>query len=133
MTFSEFCKKYQGRKVDYDGAYGFQCTDLFRQYAKDVWNIPHTGAIEGAKDLWLKYDQLPLEQEYLLKVDKPVYGDAVVFGATPANKYGHVALFIVRQDNNILVFEQNGFTQDGAKYVWRSTQEMLGALRKRNG
>lgn len=132
MKLSEFCNKYQGKKVDFDGAYGAQCVDLFRQYLKDVWGLPHTGAVEGAKDLYLNYDKLPLEKKYLYKPRSVFCGDIVVFGATPNNKYGHVAIFIAYDnDDNMLVFEQDGIKQDGAKYTWRSSQGMLGVLRKR--
>ena len=48
MTLDEFVKKYNGKKVDYDGRYGCQCVDLFRQYCEDVLNIPHTGGVIGA-------------------------------------------------------------------------------------
>ncbi len=47
MTLDEFVKKYLGKKVDYDGQYGAQCVDLFRQYCKDVLGIPHTGGVIG--------------------------------------------------------------------------------------
>lgn len=131
MDLNTFCTKYNGQKVDSDGAFGAQCVDLFRQYLKDVWDLPHTGTVDGAKDLYLNYDKLPLEKKYLRKVVLPICGDIVVFGATPSNKYGHVAIFLAQQDDNMLVFEQNGFTQDGAKYVWRSAQGFIGALRRR--
>ena len=134
MELNTFCTTYHGQKVDFDGVCGAQCVDLFRQYNKDVWGNPRLeglGENGGAKDLWLKYDKMPLTKKYLRKVTKPVCGDVVVFGATPANKFGHVAIFLAQKGDNILVFEQNGYTQDGAKYVWRSVQGMLGALRKR--
>ncbi|WP_252722587.1 hypothetical protein [Treponema phagedenis] len=41
MSLDEFVKKYLGKKVDYDGHYGAQCVDLFRQYCKDVLNPAH--------------------------------------------------------------------------------------------
>ena len=48
MTLSEFITKYDRKIVDYDGAYGAQCVDLFRQYSKDVLGIKeHTGAVRG--------------------------------------------------------------------------------------
>ena len=134
IKLKTFCIIYHGQKVDFDGACGAQCVDLFRQYNKDVWGNPRLeglGENGGAKDLWLKYDQMPLTKKYLCKVTNPVCGDVVVFGATPTNKFGHVAIFLAQKGNDILVFEQNGYTQDGAKYAWRSTQGMLGALRKR--
>ena len=135
MKLKTFCTIYHGQKVDFDGACGAQCVDLFRQYNKDVWGNPRLeglGENGGAKDLWLKYDQMPITKKYLCKVAKPVCGDIVVFGATPTNKFGHVAIFLAQNGDDMLVFEQNGYTQDGAKYTWRSTQGMLGALRKRN-
>ena len=66
MLISQFLTKYTGIKVDYDGAYGSQCVDLFRQYCQDVLNIPHTGACAtsgGAKDLYLDYNKMPLEKK----------------------------------------------------------------------
>lgn len=134
MNLNTFCTTYHGQKVDFDGVCGAQCVDLFRQYNKDVWGNPRLeglGENGGAKDLWLKYDQMPITKKYLRKVTKPACGDIVVFGATSANKYGHVAIFLAQNGDDMLVFEQNGYTQDGAKYVWRSAQGMLGALRKR--
>ena len=50
MTLEDFIITYIGKKVDFDGSYGAQCVDLFRQYNKDVWGNPHTGAVKGAKD-----------------------------------------------------------------------------------
>ena len=67
LRFDEFINKYINTKVDFDNAFGAQCVDLFRQYCKDVLNIPHTGAVEGAKDVFLNYDKLPLEQKYFKK------------------------------------------------------------------
>ena len=133
LTFEEFLTKYCGKKVDYDKAYGPQCTDLFRQCCQDVWGIPHTGSVDGAKDLYLNYNSLPLEKKYFaaLKPNATVQpGFVAVWGATPTNKYGHVALVICKPDStSLIVFEQNGFTQDGAKVVRRSTQNLLGYLK----
>ena len=65
MNLREFIIKYNGKKVDFDGAFGAQCVDLFRQYNKDVWGNPHTGAVEGAKDLIKKYSNLEIEKKLL--------------------------------------------------------------------
>lgn len=134
MKLKTFCTIYYGQKVDFDGVCGAQCVDLFRRYNEDVWGNPRLeglGENGGAKDLWLKYDRMPLMKKYLCKVTEPVCGDVVVFGATPINKFGHVAIFLAQNGDDMLVFEQDGFAQDGAKYTWRSAQVMLGALRKR--
>ena len=134
MTLTHFVKKYNGKKVDFDGAFGAQCVDLFRQYNKEVWGNPHTGAVEGAKDLILNYDNLPLEQKYLEKIPRyffPKAGDVAVWGASSSNKYGHVAIVVYTEDNNLIVFEQDGFKQDGAKLNIRTDDNLLGFLRKK--
>lgn len=133
MRFEQFLTKYCGKKVDYDNAYGAQCVDLFRQYCKDVLDIPHTGVVDGAKELYEKYVDLPVEKKYFIRLTKkavPKLGYVAVWGATPTNKDGHVALVICRLSaSSLLVFEQNGFQQDGAKFVERSTGNLLGYLK----
>lgn len=133
MKFEQFLTKYCGKKVDFDGAYGAQCVDLFRQYCRDVLDTPHTGAVDGAKELYEKYADLPVEKKYFTRLSKkavPECGYVAVWGATPANRYGHVAIVICRIGSfSLLVFEQNGVLQDGAKFTVRSTENLLGYLK----
>lgn len=135
MTLADFINFYEGQKVDYDGVYGAQCVDLFRQYCKDVLEIPvHTGAVEGAKDLFLNYKNMPYEEKYFERLPpaKTVQmGDVAVWGSTPTNKYGHVAIILGYNETQFLVMEQDGFKQDGAKIVLRSRFNYLGALRRK--
>ena len=136
LRFDEFINKYINTKVDFDNTFGAQCVDLFRQYCKDVLNIPHTGAVEGAKDIFLNYDKLPLEQKYFKKYSTncPEPADVIIWGETKTNKYGHIAIVISSLSNNkVLVFEQDGFKQDGAKLSIRTTENMLGVLRFNGG
>ena len=136
MTLEEFIKKYIGKKVDYDMVYGAQCVDLFRQYNKEVWGNPHTGVVDGAKDLVVNYERMPLEQRFLSLVpvnrDFVKAGDVAVWNATEVNKYGHVAIVVgFLGDESLIVFEQDGFKQDGAKLNVRSIKNLLGFLRKK--
>lgn len=131
MTLDQFLNKYTGKKVDYDGVYGSQCVDLFRQYCKDVLEIPHTGAVEGAKDLWHRYHSL-LEPKYFTRHSYGAkVGDVAIWDSTSTNRYGHVAIVVGVQDDEFLVFEQDGFTQDGAKFNIQKKQNLLGFLRAR--
>lgn len=133
MTLTEFITRYNGKKVDYDGAYGSQCVDLFRQYCKDVVGCPHTGAVEGAKDLWFRFSYNG-EKKYFnrLSLYSILPGDVIIWGATQTNKYGHVAIVIDSPRRGyVKVFEQDGFKQDGAKIVSRSLENALGILRQR--
>ena len=134
MTVKEFVQKYNGKKVDYDKMYGAQCVDVFRQYCADVLNIEHTGGVNGAKDLFLDYFKMPKEQKYFMLVkdkDGTKYkeGDVLVWNSTKTNQYGHVAILLAEMSGDLIVFEQNGFTQDGAKIVLRTKENLLGALR----
>ncbi|MCR4714832.1 MAG: CHAP domain-containing protein [Treponemataceae bacterium] len=140
MTFETFIQVNKGKKVDFDGAYGAQCVDLFRQYCQDVLQIPHTGSCStsgGAKDLFLDYDIMPLEKKYFRKMPFPFglsfdsirAGDVAVWNGTARNKYGHVAIVISVIGDSLVVFEQDGIAQDGAKINNRPTENLLGILR----
>lgn len=137
MTLEEFVKKYNGKKVDYDNAYGAQCVDLFRQYAKEGLGIPeHTGPCAtsgGAKDIFLDYNKMPVEKKYFYRSTQKnwIPGDVLIWDATEKNKYGHVAIFLAYLGNAFLVFEQNGITQAGAEIQVRTRDNLLGYLRKR--
>lgn len=130
MEIFDFVNKYNGKKVDFDGAYGFQCVDLFRQYCADN-GLPHTGSCSstgGAIDLWNDYDKM-LEKVYFQKVRTPRAGDVVIFGATPNNRFGHVAIVLGILGSGLIVFEQDGIKQDGAKINIRPRNKILGYLR----
>ena len=137
MTLSEFVKKYDGKQVDFDGVFGSQCVDLFRQYVKEVLNIPeHTGSCSssgGAKDLFLDYHRMPVEKKYFLRSSARTCkaGDVLIWNETLTNKYGHVAICLGILEGSYIVFEQDGFKQDGAKIKLRGKENLLGYLRKR--
>ena len=134
MTLAEFAAKYSGKKVDYDKAYGAQCVDLFRQYCQDVIGCPHTGAVEGARDLWFKFS----DNDEKLYFDRfsPWFvqpGDVAIWDETANNKYGHVAIVLLvdNKAKELLVLEQNGFAQDGVKLTVRGWSNLIGVLRKK--
>lgn len=137
MTLEEFVKKYLGKKVDFDGVYGAQCVDLFRQYSKECLGISeHTGSCStsgGAKDLFLDYPKMEKEKKYFTRETKKamVQGDVLIWDHTDKNQYGHVAIYLGKLNNSLIVFEQNGFTQNGAEINIRSKNNLLGFLRKK--
>ena len=134
MSLDEFVQQHLGKKVDADGYFGPQCVDLFRQYCKDVLNIEHTGPCSttgGAKDLFLDYPKMPLEKKNFTRITskKFIPGDTLIWNSTETNKYGHVAIYLGKLDTMLIVFEQDGFKQDGAKINVRAYDNLLGALR----
>lgn len=133
MVLDEFIKNYEGKQVDFDKRFGSQCVDLFRQYSKEVLNISqHTGAVEGAKDLYLNFDKMPLMEKYFEKVYTPQKGDIAIFDGNKTNKYGHVAIVLYATRKTIIVFEQDGFNQaKGAHFGFWDYSRLLGFLRGR--
>ena len=108
MRLQEFINKWTGVGLDFDGSFGFQCFDLYRQYCKDVLDVPQsppTGT-KGAvviKDTYLK--------DYFTWVDNtpdgfPLNGDIVVWGTT-YGPYGHVAVATEGNSNTFTCFSQN--------------------------
>lgn len=133
MTLDEFVKNYETKQVDFDKAFGSQCVDLFRQYVKEVLEIKeHTGVVEGAKDLYAKFEQMPKMKKYFQKVYTPHKGDVVVFAGNETNKYGHVAIVIYATNKTLVVFEQDGFNQYKGSYIhlW-NYERVLGFLRRK--
>lgn len=129
MTLTQFIIKYSGQKVDFDGKFGAQCVDLYRQYLKDVLDVPQSPAVNGAKDLIDAPGSLKTTRENVLADYSR--GDVLVWGATKTNPYGHVAVLVsVYNTKWFVVFEQNGFKQDGAKLAFRSRENLLGCLYK---
>lgn len=130
MNLASFVNEYIKTKVDYDHAYGAQCVDLFRQYCKDVLEYPRTESVDGARELYEKYDEFPIEKFHFARYNSgtPVPGDIAVWGKTKENKYGHVAIVLGDKGDALIVFEQNGFTQAGAYVCERSKKNLLGYL-----
>ena len=141
MSLNEFIAKYRGQRVR-----GGSCVQLFRQYIKDVWNLPPLeglGEDGGAEGLFTRYDTDvgPLSRKYLERIaftgdNSPQPGDVLIYRATDTNRWGHVGIFVepsVRKDTHI-IFDQHGFGSqagDGAQLRSRGVGELLGWLRKR--
>ena len=132
MTLTQFIKTNQGKKVDFDGKYGAQCVDLYRAYCRDVLDIQQTPAVAGAKDIITKPGVLEVTRDSALADYSR--GDILVWDATSSNKYGHVAILVaVYNTKYFVVFEQDGFRQDGARLAFRSREGLLGCLWRKGG
>lgn len=134
MTTAEFIVRYQKDSIDYDNYAGPQCTDVFRQYCKDVIGCPHTGAVEGAKDLWFRFIDND-EKKYFNRFNamQAKYGDVLIEDGTATNKWGHVSIIVtpLPDKENALVFQQNGITKKGCEFAIRNIKNALGVLRKK--
>ena len=104
MTYSDFKNKYNGKGIDFDGWYGYQCMDLAHQYATEVVGIDFAPA-PAAKDVWkqnpMGYEKIPNTPDGV-----PQQGDIIVWG-TEVGPYGHIAVFDNGDVNKFQSFDQN--------------------------
>jgi hypothetical protein len=129
MTLTQFIIKNIGKKIDFDGKFGAQCVDLYRQYCADVLQIKQTPGVDGAKDIIDNPGSLLVTRESNLADYSR--GDVLIWGATKSNKYGHVAILVAVYNTKwFIVLEQDGFKQDGVKLAFRSRENLLGCLYK---
>lgn len=105
-------KKYLGRSVDYDKAYGNQCVDWARQFASEtaepIWTFSGS-ALNGWKT------GSPFNHKWTRcvysKGRQPEPGDIIFFDKTSSNPYGHVAVvFSTPNDTNVEIVEQNAWS-----------------------
>lgn len=130
MTLTQFIKKNLGTKVDFDGKFGPQCVDLYRQYLKDVLCVSQSPAVEGAKDIIDNPGVLSVTRDSVLADYSR--GDVLIWDRSKTNKYGHVAILVsVYNTKYFIVLEQDGFKQDGVKLAFRSRENLLGCLWKK--
>ena len=129
ITLEQFIAKWTGKGIDFDGSFGNQCQDLYRQYVKEVLGFPQSPAVPGAKDNWGKY--LP---EYYERISNsltgvPVKGDIMIWGAS-YGPYGHVAIVTEATVNTFKCFSQNDPTGSLPAIRWyKNYNGTLGWLR----
>lgn len=129
-TAQEFYNKYNGVAVDYDGAYGAQCVDLFKQYSDDVlglknYVVPGDG---GARNIATDSRLNPYYDKVSLNDAK--YGDWVVWDGSHGGGWGHVAMYTGMDGNRIKAFGTNqGGPGGAANIIPVSSSGVLAVLR----
>ena len=103
MTYQEFKNKYNGKYVDFDGAYGYQCWDLAQFYFKEVLGLPRS-ILDGSG---LVSNMLyPPKRQVLDKYFDEVPVNAMIQGDVCIWEYGHIAIYD-HYDGNLWYFSQN--------------------------
>lgn len=106
MILQEFIQKYDGKGIDFDGSFGNQCMDLYRQYVKEVLSFPQSPPVPSAKNVWTTY-----LQDYFEKVENtpsgvPRSGDVVIWG-DGIGEHGHIAIYVEGNAKKFKSFDQN--------------------------
>lgn len=146
MTIQQFFDKWNGKFVDYDRAFGNQCTDLMRQYCKEILGvdgykaIPTTGL---AKNIFKNFPDKG--NQYFQKIYNtpngvPKQGDIIFWGWYPTvtGFAGHVAIFDSGDLYKVIAFGQNypigatcKFTKYGKNKSLHGYRGVMGWLRRR--
>lgn len=129
MTLVQFIDKYKGKKIDYDNAFGGQCVDLYRQYCKEVLNVPQSPSVTGAADIWVSYlpeyfDQIKNTPEFI-----PQEGDIMIWNKKAGGGFGHVGVVVSADINGFTSFDQNWFKISVCELVKHTYANVYGVIR----
>ena len=115
ITYQQFLDKYNGKYVDYDKKYGYQCVDLFRQYVVDCFGLsPYTifPAADYAKTIYKNYTaSSPFKKIPYTPTNTPKSGDIIFWNFYPGviGWPGHVGIVVGDGASmyNFISFDQN--------------------------
>lgn len=131
LTLEEFVLTYSGKGIDYDGHYGYQCVDLYRQYVADALGFPQNIPVIGAADLWTSYQPAHYERIANTPEGVPMPGDIIVWGRE-FGPFGHVGVFLFGNVKRFVSFEQNFPAGSVAHLQIHNYLGVLGWLRPRH-
>jgi hypothetical protein len=133
MNYQEFFNKYNGTKVDFDGAYSAQCVDLFNQYLVDCLGINNPiqmFPVGSAYQIWdYAKDNTQLTRLENTPTGVPQQGDILIWKKSQSLPYGHVAIFDNGDVNKFKSFDQNWPTGSECKLVDHNYNGLQGWLR----
>ena len=104
MTYEQFKNKYNGKYIDYDGAYGCQCWDLAQFYFTEVLNVPDyvlAGCGNVCNMLWGEKRELLDEYFDEVSIYEMCAGDVTIWESN------HIAIFDNWDGNQNWYFSQN--------------------------
>ena len=130
MTIDSFFNKWNGKVCDWDGYYGGQCVDLYRQYVAEVLGVPQSPPVTGAKDIWITYLSAYFTRISNSPTNSPQKGDIIIWG-TGLGPYGHVAIANTANSLTLNSFDQNYPVGTKCHFQNHTYKGVLGWLRPR--
>ena len=105
--YKDFAQKRLGKRVDYDGRYWFQCTDLAKQYIDEGLEFGKIWPLWNAKDM--PNNPFFSSWEKIKGTKNLMQGDIII---SSHGQYGHVAVVDHVLNGKVYVLEQNGSGKD---------------------
>lgn len=106
MNVKDILTKWNGKYVDWDGFYGYQCVDWYRQYCHELGQVQSPG-VAGAKDTWNSFNKSDFTKINNGSTNYPQRGDVVIWKEYPGNPYGHVGVADTADANSFVSYDQN--------------------------
>ena len=110
MTLNEFIKKFDKKTVDFDGAYGGQCVDLFNKYLVDVLGITNPIQQFPVASAYQIFGYAKNNSNFVCIPNDPTAvpqaGDIMIWGQG-VGPHGHVGVFVEGDVMSFRSFEQN--------------------------
>lgn len=111
----------KGRGIDWDGAFGNQCMDLYRHYNNWLGVPKQSMPVRGAADVWDTY----LTEYYDRFVNTPDFlpkpGDIVIWSKNVGSGFGHIAIFVTGDLMKFTSLDQNwpseGYTDNKGNFI----------------
>lgn len=111
ITYEEFKNKWLGKSIDWDGYYGAQCFDVYRQYCKEL-GLGQSPKVTGAKDIWDTYIKDDFDRVSNTPDGVPPKGSVLIWG-TGVGQYGHVAICDRATKTSFVSIDQNWPVDNG--------------------
>ena len=111
--YKNFVNKRLRKRVDYDGRYWFQCTDLAKQYIDEGLEFGKIWPLWNAKDM--PNNPFFSSWEKIKGMNNIMQGDIII---SSHGQYGHVAIVDHVLNGKVYVLEQNGSGKNSGSGIW---------------
>ena len=120
MTHNNWRDSNLYKVIDVDKKYGGQCVDAARDHMAKVDDVFDVEGVNGAVDFFTKYDHMPkLKAAYHRIMYQPgmvaPQGAKIIWGTTPNNSFGHIAICDSATQLTLTILEQDGFDNPARK------------------
>lgn len=105
MTLQDFIQEWTDKKCKFPTGFGGECMDLYRQYCKEVAQVPQSPPVKGAVNVWDNFDP-SFDRIANTPTGVPEPGDIVIWG-TKVGEFGHIAVFVSGTSKKFQSFDQN--------------------------